>query len=176
MDWFTSDSHCGHANIIKHCNRPFINVHEMNKGIIDNINSVVKASDVLYHLGDFSWKKTAARYRKKIRCRNVILILGNHDPQTKNGQPLDILHEIFSQVFVMLRIKPIVFGSQQPIILSHYAMRTWNGSHRGSWNLFGHSHGTLPDNESKSLDVGVDKHDYRPINLETVANLINQRK
>jgi len=174
MEWFTSDTHWGHANIIKHCNRPFTDVTEMDAVLLDNINSVVKTNDTLYHLGDFSWKKTAARYREKIRCRNVILILGNHDPQTKNGQPLDILHEIFSQVFVVLRIRPLISGSRQPIILSHYAMRTWHGSHRGSWNLHGHSHGTLPGNGSKSLDVGVDQHNYSPINLETVTNLMNQ--
>ena len=174
MDFFTSDTHFSHTNIIKHCNRPFSNITDMDDHLLNNINSTVRPSDTLYHLGDFAWKKTASKYREKIRCRNVILILGNHDPQTKEGQPQSTLYDIFSRVFVMLRIRPVISGSPQPIILSHYAMKTWNGSHRGSWHFFGHSHGTLPSDGSKSLDVGVDQHNYSPINLETVTNLMNQ--
>ncbi|WP_237730162.1 hypothetical protein [Chryseobacterium gleum] len=50
-------------------------------------------------------------------------------------------------------------NGKQKIILFHYAMRTWNDSHRGVWQLYGHSHGTLPDDEKAlSFDVGVDCH------------------
>lgn len=172
MDFFIADTHFSHANIIKHCNRPFSNVVEMDEAILDGINSLVQPNDTLYHLGDFAWKKNVARYREKIRCRNVILILGNHDPQTKLGQPQDILYDIFSQVFVMLRIR----RSQRQIILSHYAMRTWNGSHRGSWNLFGHSHGTLSNNGSMSLDVGVDNHAYCPVSINNIIEIMKSKQ
>lgn len=37
----------------------------------------------------------------------------------------------------------------------------WNKSHYDSWHLFGHSHGRLPA-LGKSLDVGVDGHDFAP--------------
>lgn len=43
----------------------------------------------------------------------------------------------------------------QELILDHYAGRTWNKSHHGSVQLFGHSHNQMPGN-SQQLEVGVD--------------------
>ena len=56
------------------------------------------------------------------------------------------------------------------IVLSHYAALTWNGSHRGSYLAFGHSHGALPA-LPRSLDVGVDCHGFRPISVDEFLQL-----
>jgi len=49
----------------------------------------------------------------------------------------------------------------QAIVLCHYDLRVWNRSNRGSWHLYGHSHGRLPEvPASLSIDVGVDTHDH----------------
>lgn len=177
MEWFTADTHFGHARIIPYSNRPFAGVTEMDERIVDNINSSAKPNDILYHLGDFALpKKTIAHYREKIRCRNVILILGNHDPQTREGQPHSTLYNIFSRVFVMLLIRSVINGVRKPITLSHYAMRTWNRSHLGSWHLFGHSHGKLPDDNSMSFDVGVDQNNYHPLSINTIANIMESKR
>ena len=40
--------------------------------------------------------------------------------------------------------------AEQDIVLCHYAMRVWQKSHYGAWMLYGHSHGTLPDNPGRS--------------------------
>lgn len=176
MDWFTADTHFGHRNIITHCNRPFADECEMDEQLLDNINLLVAPSDTLYHLGDFArYHRTFAAYRDRIRCRNIVLVLGNHDPQTRSGQPKNRFLDMFSRVYLSLQIAPLVGGARQPMVLSHYAMRTWNRSHRGSWNLFGHSHGMLPDNGSKSFDVGVDAHNYRPISMVGVAETMSAR-
>jgi len=180
MDWFTADTHFGHRNIIRRCQRPFADESEMDRCLLDNINAVVAPRDTLYHLGDFAWRPEGiAGYRAQIRCRNVILILGNHDPQTKDGQPKEQLSGIFSRVYVRLRIRPRVSGVRQTVVLQHNALRTWDGSHRGAWNLFGHSHGKLDGSPAskfevyaRTLDVGVDVHDYRPISLPEVAEAI----
>ena len=81
MIYFTSDLHLNHANIIKYNNRPFINVVEMNRQLIKNINSVVKSNDELYVLGDFAFaqKRQTNEYLNDIQCKNVFLIKGNHD-------------------------------------------------------------------------------------------------
>ena len=39
--WFTADFHLGHKNIIRYCNRPFDTVEEMNRTIIERLNSLV---------------------------------------------------------------------------------------------------------------------------------------
>jgi hypothetical protein len=42
----------------------------------------------------------------------------------------------------------------QRIVLGHYALRVWNQSSRGAWQLYGHSHGKLPEiTSSPSMDV-----------------------
>ncbi|MCA9282233.1 MAG: metallophosphoesterase, partial [Phycisphaerales bacterium] len=85
--YFTADTHFGHANIIKHSRRPFASVEEMDAAIIDDINSLVAPHDWLYHLGDFSFRGgNPAAYRARIRCRNMVLVLGNHDPIYADGR------------------------------------------------------------------------------------------
>ena len=51
--FFTSDTHFNHANIIRFCNRPFIDVAQMNETLIANWNKVVGEDDTVFHLGDF---------------------------------------------------------------------------------------------------------------------------
>lgn len=41
-----------------------------------------------------------------------------------------------------------------------------NQAHRGSWMLYGHSHGNLTDIGGKTIDVGVDCFDYYPVSLD----------
>ena len=80
MIYFTSDTHFGHHNIIKYCDRPFDNVHTMDQVIIDNINNVVSVDDTLYILGDFCFKGgKPEQYLSRIVCQDIHLVLGNHD-------------------------------------------------------------------------------------------------
>jgi hypothetical protein len=50
-------------------------------------------------------------------------------------------------------------------------------AHRGVWQLYGHSHGTLSDDEmALSFDVGVDCHNFYPISYEEVKEIMKQKK
>jgi calcineurin-like phosphoesterase family protein len=156
--YFTADCHFGHNNIIKHCNRPFDNVHIMDQVIFDNINEVVGYDDTLYILGDFCFRgKKPLDYRLRIHCREVHLILGNHDKRTDfypNESTVDM--NGFASI---QEVKEIIYCNQR-IYLSHYPHRSWPASHKGSWMFYGHVHSRL-DNEDKeskrlTLDVGVD--------------------
>lgn len=175
--WFTADTHFGHANIIRHCRRPFGCVSEMDDELIRRINERVASDDWLYHLGDFSFRGgDPAGYRDRIRCRNVVLILGNHDPQTVSGAVRAEFASLFREVHHLLKIKVAHDGGHQLIVLCHYAMRVWDRSHHGTWHLYGHSHGTLPDDPSSlSWDVGVDANQFAPLSLDDLAAIMAKK-
>jgi calcineurin-like phosphoesterase family protein len=156
--WFTADTHFGHGNVIKHCNRPFASVDEMDREMIARWNERVRPSDTVYHLGDFCWGDAldGISYLEKLNGE-VRLIRGNHD---RNGVVL--LHR-WKATPTMMEIS--VDGHH--ITLCHYGMRVWNQSHRGSLHFYGHSHGSLPGT-NQSCDVGVDCWDYRPVSLPEI--------
>ena len=58
--------------------------------------------------------------------------------------------------------------NKQKIVLCHYAMRVWDGSHYNSWMLYAHSHGKL-ESQGKSFDVGVDCWNYVPVSFDQVV-------
>jgi len=154
MNWFTSDTHFDHANILKYSSRPFVTVEEMNESLIINWNSVVRPGDVVYHLGDFAFRRH--RYFAERLHGQIVLIEGSHDRMAAAEG------KAFQQVGPRHTVK-----GEPDIILSHYAMRVWPRGHYGTWHLFGHSHGHLPPH-GKSFDVGVDAWDMWPVSLDQV--------
>ena len=64
MLYFTGDLHLGHANAIEFTNRPFADVEEMNRVLINNVNETVLPEDELWILGDFSYKVKTEEVRQ----------------------------------------------------------------------------------------------------------------
>jgi calcineurin-like phosphoesterase family protein len=169
--WFTSDIHFGHANIIKYCKRPYKNVSEMDEALIKNWNDRVSPKDYIYVIGDFALSKPdyANRILRRLNGEKV-LIEGNHDYGCLNDAEF---RSQFRAIHKMFELDVELPGSDKRktrIVMCHYAMRVWNKSHHGAIHLYGHSHGSLPDDpRSLSMDVGVDANNYAPISLEEVA-------
>lgn len=164
--WFTSDTHFHHDNIISYTSRPYSNVDQMNEALIQNWNSVIRPHDVIYHLGDFAFGRgattTAIQTTVNQLHGQINLIPGNHDKKMKGISGIHVLHPIHM-------IKPKV-----RIVMCHWPMLSWYGSHGGSWHLFGHVHGKL-ETHVLSLDVGVDANNYTPINLDDVIAKMSQK-
>jgi calcineurin-like phosphoesterase family protein len=166
--WFTSDTHFGHRNIIKYCDRPFNSIEEHDRKLIEYWNESVAPGDTVYHLGDFALcRQPEARAIANRLNGQIFLILGNHDKVIRG------MEDCFVKVahYHELKLKT----DYRKIVLFHYAQRVWNASHHGSYHLFGHSHGGLPD-YGLSTDVGVDRWGYCPVSLETIEAHMNQRK
>lgn len=158
------DFHFGHFNIIRYCNRPFARTEEMDACILDRMNAHVKQNDTLYFLGDFCMgnvEKVAA-YRQGLSCKTIHFVDGNHDKVTRKLQHLFASWSSLSEIQL----------GKQRIVLCHYAMRVWPHHARGAWQLYGHSHGNLPDDPlSLSMDVGVDSHGFCPWQVQAVMNV-----
>jgi calcineurin-like phosphoesterase family protein len=155
--WLTSDLHINHTNILKYCNRPFQNTYEMNEAIITNWNSCIKPGEIVYCLGDFAFGDT--RNIDKIFNRlngKKHLIIGNHDGKHTLNLPWESKSNLLE-----------ITVDRQLVVLCHYAMRTWNQSHRGSYHLFGHTHSRLQP-YGLSFDVGVDAWNYTPVSWDQI--------
>ena len=167
MIWFTADTHFGHKNIIKYCDRPFQSVEEMNHSLIENWNQSVDYTDTVYFLGDLCFGNQNDTI-EVIRSLNGFkhIVFGNHDRTLRKvlrEQPLVESEQDYLEVTI----------GRQHIVMCHYAMRVWNRAHHGTWMLYGHSHGTLPG-IGKSMDVGVDTNNYKPYSFEEIKEIMSE--
>jgi calcineurin-like phosphoesterase family protein len=136
----------------------------MNSEIVKRHNEVVQKGDLVYELGDFALKcqPKEARDLRYAMNGNFYFVLGNHD------QVAEKIPDCWVWMKDLVRIKPKGFDCPH-ITLCHYAMRVWHGSHKGTWQLYGHSHSNLPEGTQwLSFDVGVDAQNFYPISIEQV--------
>lgn len=220
--WFTSDTHFGHGNIIKYCGRPFFNKNELgiyldgrkknasseeknalyqmklssaslaahDEFLIENWNRHVKPRDKVIHLGDFAFGNSTRlnEIRDKLNG-SISLIIGNHDKNLKAN-----FKTRFEWVDTYREISIQDGNNLQRIVLCHYAFKTWNNINNGVWDLYGHSHGNLcEDNLIFAIDVGVDAiakrlsgklfpddlptpENYRPISFEEVRKIMETKR
>lgn len=175
--WFTSDTHFGHKNVIKYCNRPFETVDEMNLGLITKWNQCVQPGDEVYHLGDFAFCR-GSELNAIVSSLNgqIYLIRGNHD----HSDTTKLKRFAWVKDYYELKV------NGQKIVLCHYPIESWNGRHHGAWHLHGHCHGSLKDTlNHKRLDVGVDTasslHNfevvryYRPYSYDEICQAMSFR-
>lgn len=179
--FFTSDEHLGHARVIDFCGRPFANTEEMTEELIKRHNEVVKRGDLVIHNGDMFWRDfgvdQALEYMDRLNG-NHYYVWGNHEELLKKNKQLQ---NKFIWCKDIAKIHPA--GIKEKIILCHYALRVFEGSHRGDFHLYGHSHGKLPEaiagttkEESPlSFDVGVDCWNYYPVSLGQVVEKMKRK-
>lgn len=214
MIWFTGDLHFGQNNIVTSLSkwgknavtREFNSSEHMDWTIINNINDLVDGNDLLFILGDIalSRKIDINFYFDNITCNNLYWIPGNHDDDLlKDKKFCERFKKIESEMYVKYRVKDfekLGHNKNQSILLSHYAMRVWRSSHKGSWMLYGHSHTSLdvkaPSEHSdheirnlinmfyakkKTMDCGIDNAyrllgEYRPFEIEEINNVMKDRE
>jgi len=196
MEWFTSDTHFHHKNIVrgtaewedKSACRPFETLEEHDDRLVENFNKLIMSNDTIYHDGDWSFGgfDQIEEFWQRLNCKNIHLILGNHDHHIERNR--DNIQRLFKSVqhYKEIRIHGV------DIILCHYAMRVWNKSHKGSWMLYGHSHGTLDEmtphianptwigdqyyiKNWRTMDIGVDTNVFLPYSFDEIyTRLVNR--
>ena len=182
--FFVSDTHFGHANIIKYCNRPFNNTDEMDEALINNWNAKVPKDGIVYHLGDFAWG--SINYWEKIREQlngEIILIYGNHDEKYLNNEHM---YKLFKEVTPQKKI----WIDKTCIYMNHYPFLCFGGSYKGlgaTWQLFGHVHSNSRSEKGldhkrlvncfpTQYDVGVDNNNFTPISFDEVSKIITNQQ
>jgi len=174
-----SDTHFGHKNIIRYCNRPFDTVDAMNEHMIMRWNSVVGDDDTVWFMGDFAFLKPDAAFRIFHRLKgNINIIPGNHDEQIMEVWNGPVLPAYWPDRIKIL--EPLVHTKigGRPFVLCHYPIEDWAGMYwhttkgedkpqeptmRNSAMLHGHCHGNRP-NTTWRFDVGIDVYG-RPVRI-----------
>ena len=171
MNLYTSDLHFGHENVIRFDDRPFSDIEEMDRTLIELWNARVRNEDTVYIVGDFCYrnKRPAAWYLKQLKGRKI-LIFGNHDiGLMKDPEALSFFEETDKMMHVS--------DQGEQICLCHYPLAEWNKYHRGSWHIYGHIHNRREDtyyfmrNRDHALNAGCMINGYMPVSFrELVQN------
>ena len=167
MVYFTADFHLAHHNIMEYCNRPFGKVSEMDDCLLTMLYETLHKGDILYYLGDLTFKKPMAEKFFDIcddRKAQVYYIIGNHDKSIlKIAQRRSIW--CHSQKYISINGKGTM--------LNHFCMRVWHKSHFNSYHAYAHSHGGL-EPIGKMWDVGVDNNDFQLVSFERFERIMDK--
>lgn len=166
MKFYVADLHFGHANVIKHDGRPYSNVDEMDEDLIKKWNSVVKDTDEVYIIGDFTFRngKPVSWYAKQLKGKKY-LILGNHDKLDNEDR------KYFEKISKSETIYDTINGEKVKIVLHHFPMAEWDGFFRGSYHIYAHIHNNKNNTYmfmktlDKALNAGCMINGYKPVTL-----------
>jgi len=205
--FFASDHHFGHKNIVRGVTewdkerannsvRDFDTIDEMNSVIVERINDFVRENDILFSLGDWSFGgfDNIKKFRDRIVCKNIYLVLGNHDHHIENNKKYIEVSEfgtaevgiqnIFTKVFdgnlnleVNIPQYETLPGKKYQFVLSHYPIASWKDMSKGVMHLHGHVH-LKPAHklgQGKSLDVGFDGNHGIPYSLSSVIKTLKDQ-
>ena len=199
--FFTSDTHFGHANIIKYANRPELQAddldqmnqwrsaelkdkraQQMNARLIAKWNSSVKPLDVVYHLGDFccygndrgvAGMKTKAQEWVAQLNGTIVFILGNHDRNNSLERGLDGALMCAGNRRLWLVHNPAHVDAEVAELMAIDAVLC--GHVHTAWHV--HDMQTRKGRTIPVVNVGVDVNKYAPISetLGLISKWENER-
>lgn len=166
MNYYISDMHFGHKNVLGFDNRPFQDIEEMDRTLIELWNACVQPKDNVYIVGDLCYRNEQSEewYLEKLKGHKY-LIIGNHDGKLlKNEKAM----AYFESVDKMMHIK----DNGKQICLCHFPIAEWNGFYKGHWHIYGHIHNNKNEvyefmkKQEHALNAGCMLYDYMPMTLE----------
>jgi calcineurin-like phosphoesterase family protein len=172
MDWYTSDQHFGHANIIKYCSRPFVSAEQMDEFMITRWNAKVGHEDHVFVVGDFSFLGIVPTTEILRRLRGTKhLILGNHDD---HRTPTFWRRAGFATVRQSMTLE--VAGYEQVVVQHRPMWFSKADMTHTALCVHGHVHERYLAKHYKStgfttVNVGVDKWSFEPVSLNEIVEV-----
>ncbi|WP_032380984.1 metallophosphoesterase [Rhodococcoides fascians] len=190
--YFTSDLHLGHAKVAEL--RGFDSVADHDRAILSNIVNTLVKNDQLWILGDISSGTNASETRALDKLNDLTpffdlhLIAGNHDTCHPYNVGSHIRSEKFLEVFRSIN----TLGRRRvPGVgkawLSHFPYRGDGDrgpeerysevriADNGDFLLHGHLHTTDIWTGPRSLHIGLDAWDLKPVHLDVVNAMIQEK-
>lgn len=168
-NWYIADTHFGHCNVIRFDGRPFVDVEEMDRVLIENWNARVGDGDDVYVLGDFCYRSARGPvwYLKRLKGRKH-LVTGNHDRTLLADTGA---MACFESVDKMMFVKE----EQGPVCLCHFPIAEWHGFYRNSWHVYGHIHNQRNEtyefmkSRERALNAGCMINNYSPVRFQELV-------
>jgi len=176
MEYFISDTHFGHENILKESRGQFQTVEEMDEQILSAINKRVKKNDLLYILGDFSFrsKRSPVEYLEAIKGQKL-LVVGNHDRDWLKKLTAEEQERLLVGVYSQYSVK----RNGIELHMQHFPQLAWSRSHyfAQSFSICGHIHDKRDGTVAARLfpqvpcqfNAGVDVNGFEPVTLEELV-------
>ena len=162
-EFFISDLHLGHSNIILYESRPFKDADVMDEELIKRWNSVVSKDDLVFNLGDFSFhnKYDTSEIVSRLNGR-MVLIKGNHDCHSNKWYREVGISEVVQ--WPVIRYGFCIF-SHEPVYLQAYTPYR---------NVHGHVHGKQKNEPNgKFFNASVEVIDYTPVTIEYISGFLD---
>lgn len=142
MNYYISDLHLLHENVLRFDNRPFETIENMQETIVNNWNRKVTNGDTVYILGDVSMrgkKEDLISLVATLKGRKV-LVKGNHDDVSDYRY-----QQLYYEIVDYKEIHDAVDGQNYDLVLCHYPIFSWKKMGRGIILLYGHTHDSAED-------------------------------
>lgn len=159
-----SDTHFGHFNIIKYCNRPWPTVDLMNSAIIKRWNETIGEDDIVIFLGDFLFAKNRDAFVETQRFAaalhgHKIIVKGNHDYKKFRYVDAGFTFETYQDYWL------------GDIYLCHSPFDLDNVSKEARHIFYGHVHNNLIENPPRnSTNVCLDANEFTPLDITNQLN------
>lgn len=167
MIFFTADTHFGHTNIIRFCDRRFTDVEEMNEHLIENWNARVTNHDTVFIIGDMFFRSETTPEDILSRLNgHKHMIMGNHDFGWLAG--LSAVGKYFESVD---NYKEYAADGLN-YVMCHYPLISYR--HDSKWYMIhGHIHNNtdldfwdILKNRPRILNAGTDINEFFPVTIE----------
>jgi calcineurin-like phosphoesterase family protein len=168
MNYFMSDPHFGHKNILKFSRSQFYDVEQHNQYLLQRINDTVGFDDKLFILGDVAFN-SEYWHLADINCQNIVIILGNHDYPSKFKQMLEVRGDLKFTGALAHTPK----GTEQNWILTHIPVHESQLA-RYTHNIHGHLHQFYID-DKRYCNVSMEHlDDFKPISQEELVEKLKR--
>lgn len=185
---FISDTHFGHANIIKYCDRPFEfpDTSKMDELMLSGLQQADAEGKTIFHMGDFVFNPKHLLESKWRPTGNHYIILGNHDKYADvDGKYRKLYREFFSTIvgysYKWRENVLYIELDEHKIILSHEPQRFLGSA---EYNIYGHHHNNMIRQTDRFKDeydwlfgssihfnAGVELTNYKPISYNDLIQI-----
>ena len=166
--FFISDLHFGHKNVLAYDNRPFPSVEAHDQALIDRWNRAVSIRDEVYILGDLSYHG-AVRTGEILDQLNGVkhLLVGNHDHKLLRNR------DIQARFVEVADYKELSLGDNR-LVLCHFPIPCFNDHYYGAYHLYGHVHTGFEYNMMRQAAYQMRVLYGKPCNMFNVGCMVPQ--